>query len=50
MRSDERDEIAFGAEHIVEISQPPREYVLEKYGPGFFDEIERPKSYSDDDP
>jgi hypothetical protein len=32
----EGDEIVFTPEHIVEIGQPSRAYVLEKHGPGFF--------------
>jgi hypothetical protein len=32
------DAIAFGPEHVADIDRPPREYVLKKYGPGFFDE------------
>ena len=31
------DEIVFGPEHIVAIDQPPRDYVLAKYGPEFFE-------------
>jgi len=34
----EGDVITFGPEHIAEISTPPREYVIEKYGASFFDE------------
>jgi hypothetical protein len=32
------DAIAFGPEHVADIDRPPREYVLNKYGSGFFDE------------
>ena len=32
------DAIAFGPEHVADINRPPYEYVLRKYGPGFFDE------------
>jgi hypothetical protein len=32
----EGDVIAFGPEHIADISTPPREYVIEKYGASFF--------------
>jgi hypothetical protein len=34
----EGDVIAFGPEHIADISTPPREYMIEKYGASFFDE------------
>jgi len=34
----EGDTIIFGPEHIVEINKPPRDYVLKKYGPSFFEE------------
>lgn len=30
------DEIVFGPEHITEIDSPPRDYVLRRYGAGFF--------------
>jgi hypothetical protein len=30
-------EIQFGPEHVVRIEHPPREYVVEKYGVGFFE-------------
>jgi hypothetical protein len=33
--------IVFGPEHICEISTPPRSYVVDKYGPSFFEK--RPK-------
>lgn len=29
-------EILFGPEHIIDISSPPREYILENYGEEFF--------------
>lgn len=32
----EGDTILFGPEHIVAIDQPPREYILDKYGLDFF--------------
>ncbi len=32
------DAITFGPEHVADIDRPPREYVSNKYGPGFFDE------------
>jgi uncharacterized protein YegJ (DUF2314 family) len=38
VRLREGDVITFGPEHIAEIASPPREYVIEKYGPSFFDE------------
>ena len=31
-------EILFGPEHVIEIDHPPREYILEKFGPTFFEE------------
>ena len=34
----EGDSIAFGPEHIADIGNPPREYVIKKYGASFFDE------------
>jgi hypothetical protein len=34
----EGDVITFGPEHVIDISRPPREYVVEKYGPEFFAE------------
>jgi hypothetical protein len=33
----EKDLIAFAAEHVAAIGQPPREYILEKYGVSFFE-------------
>lgn len=30
-------EVVFSAEHVVAISRPPEGYVLDKYGPAFFD-------------
>ena len=30
-------EILFGPEHVVEIARPPEGYVLERFGPGFFE-------------
>ena len=30
------DEIVFGPEHITEIDSPPRDYVLHRFGAGFF--------------
>jgi uncharacterized protein YegJ (DUF2314 family) len=32
----EGDQILFGPEHICDISAPPREYIIEKYGNDFF--------------
>ena len=29
-------ELLFGPEHVAEIGHPPRSYVVEKYGTGFF--------------
>ena len=29
-------EVHFGPEHVASIDHPPREYILEKYGPDFF--------------
>ena len=34
----ERDLIAFGPEHVASIEQPPRDYVVGKYGAAFFDQ------------
>jgi uncharacterized protein YegJ (DUF2314 family) len=34
----EGDAIVFGPEHICEISKPPHEYIMKKYGPAFFHE------------
>ncbi|CAB1070737.1 hypothetical protein D1AOALGA4SA_1017 [Olavius algarvensis Delta 1 endosymbiont] len=34
----EGDAIVFGPEHICEISKPPHEYIMKKYGPAFFQE------------
>lgn len=31
-------EILFGPEHVIEIDHPPREYILEKFGPSFFED------------
>lgn len=28
----------FSAEHVIAISRPPKGYVLDKYGPAFFDQ------------
>lgn len=30
-------EVVFSAEHVIAISRPPEGYVLDKYGPAFFD-------------
>ena len=32
----EGDTIVFGPEHVANIDTPPRDYILRKYGPGFF--------------
>ena len=32
------DEVRFGAEHVVAIGNPPKTYVVEKYGQEFFGE------------
>ena len=34
----EGDQVAFGPEHVIDIGRPPRSYVLEKYGPSFFED------------
>jgi hypothetical protein len=34
----EGDLIAFAPEHVASVGQPPREYVVEKYGTAFFDQ------------
>jgi hypothetical protein len=36
LRLHERDVIVFGPEHVADIDKPPREYIVRKYGPGFF--------------
>ena len=38
LRLHQGDSITFGPEHIIDISTPPREYVIKKYGAFFFDE------------
>jgi hypothetical protein len=38
LRLREGDSITFGPEHIIDISTPPREYVIKKYGASFFNE------------
>ena len=38
LRLSEGDNIAFGPEHVAEISTPPRDYVMRRYGASFFDE------------
>jgi uncharacterized protein YegJ (DUF2314 family) len=38
LRLREGDVINFGPEHIADISTPPREYVINKYGVSFFGE------------
>ncbi len=32
----EKDPVAFRPEHVAEIGQPPRDYIVEKYGASFF--------------
>ena len=32
----ERSTVEFGPEHIIDIGAPLRDYLVEKYGPGFF--------------
>jgi hypothetical protein len=32
----ERDLIAFRSEHVADIGQPPRDYIVKKYGASFF--------------
>ena len=34
------DVIAFGPEHIIDVTDPPPDYVLAKYGAGFFEGVE----------
>ena len=31
-------QVIFGPEHVIDIGQPPRSYVLERYGASFFQE------------
>lgn len=38
LRLREGDVIRFGPEHVAAIANPPREYVMAKYGTTFFDE------------
>lgn len=38
LRLREGDGVTFGPEHIAEIANPPRQYVIEKYGESFFEE------------
>ena len=33
-------EIIFKPEHIIDISQPPRRYIIEEYGANFFSEVD----------
>jgi hypothetical protein len=37
LKLSERDLVAFGPEHIADIGQPPRGYVMKKYGASFFE-------------
>jgi len=37
LRLQRGDEIAFRPEHVLQIDTPPRDYVLEHYGPRFFE-------------
>ncbi|MGH7571406.1 MAG: hypothetical protein ACREMK_06135 [Gemmatimonadota bacterium] len=34
----EGDTIAFGPEHVADIDRPSREYIVEKFGAGFFED------------
>lgn len=38
LKLQEGDAVVFGPEHVAEIGKPPREYVVRKYGPSFFEE------------